>query len=249
MFFVEGSDFFDPKTFEYEGKDLWLFASEKGSSSALQKLHKLGCKTSGTDLNGRNCLFLSIMNSEKPNTSDDFEKLQFLLGIFDNISAQDAQGCTIFDLVNGDTSRLFSPGSYQRDLLYCALERVGIDISDHLTQYPRIGLYKSSTYGQYTPEHYRALNHLQSWDDTNFRSQMDRLLQEIPLDEEESRGMESVREEKEMQRKYRREMSFEVSEYLRDLKIGGTVRDMKRKAEEESSEWETEESGEDDKDF
>ena len=43
------------------------------------------------------------------------------------------------------------------------------------------------------PEHYHALKHLQSWDEDNFRSQMDRLLQEIPLDEDEALEMERLR--------------------------------------------------------
>ena len=43
------------------------------------------------------------------------------------------------------------------------------------------------------PEHYHALKHLQSWDEDNFRSQMDHLLQEIPLDEDEALVMELLR--------------------------------------------------------
>jgi hypothetical protein len=194
LFFAEGSAFFDPKTFEYEGKDLWLFASERHthSASALQSLHRLGFKTSGTDSHGWNCLFMSIMNSCDPSTSDDFERLQFLLSVFDDVYAQDFKGCTIFDLVNDDTC---SPGSYRRDLWYCTLERAGIDISHRVVDQASIAVHSAALGNcKYTPEHYHALKHLRSWDPSNFRSQMDRLLQEIPLDEDESREMERILE-------------------------------------------------------
>jgi hypothetical protein len=81
----------------------------------------------------------------------------------------------------------------QRDLWYCALERASIDIRDHLTSHPRIAVHDTTISNRYTPEHYHALRHLQSWDESNFRSQTDRLLQEIPLNKEESREMELIR--------------------------------------------------------
>jgi hypothetical protein len=220
LFLAEESGFFDPKTFEFAGEDLWLSASKSPSPHALpalQKLHSLGCKASGTDRHGWNCLFLSIMKPHNPATSDDLEELQFLLGVFDNVYAQNAKGYTIFDLVSQ-----FSFSSYQRDLLYCALERADIDLNDHLThhRHPRIAVYETITNPcwYYTPEHYHALKHLQSWDQSNFRSQMDCLLQEIPLDEEESREMER----------------FRVVELTNDY-------ETEREAEEDSSEWETDE--------
>jgi hypothetical protein len=64
LFLVEGSGFFNPKTFEYRGSDLWLFTSISSGTSALlalQKLHGLGCKTSRTDLRGWNCLFSLVI--------------------------------------------------------------------------------------------------------------------------------------------------------------------------------------------
>jgi hypothetical protein len=197
LFLVEASGLIDPKTFEYDDKDLWLYESGSYycSASTLQQLHSLGCRISGTSpLDGWNCLFVSVMDSENPSNSRDFEKIQFLLSVFDDVYARDRKGATVFDWVNEDVNGLHSPGSYRRDLWYCALERVGIDISDHLAHHPRIGVYNKTEYCCYTPEHYRALKRLQSWDQSNFRSQMDNLLQENPLDEEESREMERIRE-------------------------------------------------------
>jgi hypothetical protein len=194
LFLVEGSGFFDPKTFEYAGKETWLLASERHSVSELRMLHNLGFTTSGTDHRGWNCLFMSIMSFYDPSTSEFFEKVQFLLGVFDDVYAQDIEGRTIFDLVNEDRSDSYSQTSYRRDVWYCALERAGIDVRDYLTRHPHIAVRKSSFREAYTPEHYHALKHLQSWDESNFRSQMDRLLEEIPLEEEESHEMERIRE-------------------------------------------------------
>jgi hypothetical protein len=156
-------------------------------------------------------------------TSDDFERLQFLLTVFDDIYAQDNEGHTIFDFVDKERSEMGSFDTYRRDLWYCALNRAAIDVSDHLTRHPRIAVYKTSehTFLDYTPEHYHALKHLQSWDESNFRSQMDRLLQEIPLDEEESLEMERIRELERM-------------------------RESEREPESEFLEWETEEASEED---
>ena len=64
-----------------------------------------------------------------------------------------------------------------------------MDIRSHLVQYPRVPSYKM-IWREYTPEHYHALKHLQSWNRENFRAQMDRLLEEIPLDEDEALEME-----------------------------------------------------------
>jgi hypothetical protein len=201
MFLVEGSGFFDPKTWEFRGMDLWLWASLKFSASTLQKVYNLNCKTSGTDRQGRNCLFLSVLGSDNPSTSDQFKRLLFLLDVSGDIYAQDAKGYTIFDILEKTRPEDEDLGSYQSDLLYCVLERAGIDVSDHRTRHPRIAVYSGmGGWRAYTPEHYHAMKHLQSWDESNFRSQMDHLLQEIPLDEEESREMDRVREMERIQK-------------------------------------------------
>ena len=101
---------------------------------------------------------------------------------------------TIFDHVHKSPDDYY--GSYQRDLWYCSLERAGVDISSHLVQHPRVPSYRIGKYFEYTPEHYHALKHLEFWDRKNFRSQMDRLLQEIPLDEDETLEMERLQRKK-----------------------------------------------------
>jgi hypothetical protein len=235
MFSSEGGGFFDPKTFKHGDQHIWLHTSRSMWPHALpilRKLHASGCKISEVDRNGYNCLFLSIMHSYSPIDSREFERLQFLLSVFDRVYAQDVEGCTIFDLVNGRKKIAHWLGSYPRDLLYCALERAGIDISDYLARHPRIGVYETTYMDEYTPEHYHALKHLQSWNVSNFRSQMDRLLQEIPLDEEESLEMERILEEREEWRKRKREWE--------------RIREIERRPEEVPAEWTVDEDSEDD---
>ncbi|GAB7325793.1 hypothetical protein MBLNU13_g09883t2 [Cladosporium sp. NU13] len=154
----------------------------------------VSCNIAEKDHRGWNCLFITVLSSIQPGYSHEFEKLQYLLGIFDNIHARDTNGRTIFDYVD-DVQEDDYCGSYSRDLWYCALKRAGIDVSSHLAQHPRVPSYKMRGHFEYTPEHYHALKHLQSWDEDNFRSQMDRLLQEIPLDEDEALEMERMRRE------------------------------------------------------
>jgi hypothetical protein len=199
VFLVEGSGFLDPKTFEHQGKDLWLIASESPSqfaAPALKRLHSSGCKTSGTDPRGWNCLFMCIMNTFDSLTSRDLDKLEFLLSVYDDIHARDYEGHTIFDLVNKDINKPPWGEYYRRDLWYCALQRASIDISNHLARHPRIAAYSHI----YPREHYHALKHLQSWDRSNLRFQMDRLLEEIPLDEEEYLEVELQVEKKSSKR-------------------------------------------------
>ncbi|GAB7325794.1 hypothetical protein MBLNU13_g09883t1 [Cladosporium sp. NU13] len=197
LILVEGNIFLDPKNFRHNRMSLWLNACRNSYSSApwiLQILKDAGCNIAEKDHRGWNCLFITVLSSIQPGYSHEFEKLQYLLGIFDNIHARDTNGRTIFDYVD-DVQEDDYCGSYSRDLWYCALKRAGIDVSSHLAQHPRVPSYKMRGHFEYTPEHYHALKHLQSWDEDNFRSQMDRLLQEIPLDEDEALEMERMRRE------------------------------------------------------
>ena len=189
---VEGIDFLDLQNFREHGLSLWLRACGDALQYApktLQRLVEAGCDIAERDDNGWNYLFHSVLTSTEPGSSFEFQRLQYLLNIFDNIHARDAKGRTIFDHL-GKYQHIHY-GAYRRDLWYCALERAGTDVSSHLAQHPRVASYD----GWYTPEHYHALKHLQSWDEDNFRSQMDRLLQEIPLDEDEALEMERLRKD------------------------------------------------------
>jgi hypothetical protein len=165
------------------------------STSALQRLIDAGCDITERDEFGRNGLYLGVWASREPGTSYEFESLQYLLGVFDDVYATDHMGRTIFDRLD-NFQHYDRRGSYQRDLWYCALERAGIDVSSHLAQHPRVLSYKMGKHHEYTPEHYHALKHLQSWDEDNFRLQMDHLLQEVPLDEDEALEMERLRRKK-----------------------------------------------------
>lgn len=124
-----------------------------------------------------------------PFSSRQLEALLILLSVFKDIYARDNDGCTVFDHVDGMGSP--RPSSYVRDLWYCALDRAGFDVSQHLIHHPRTPTYTL----HYTPEHYHALKHLDSWNKDNFRSQMDGLLEEIPLSREESMVMQATQEE------------------------------------------------------
>jgi hypothetical protein len=170
-----------------------LRACRGSFTSDLQRIIDAGCNIAEKDANGWNCLFYSVLYSHKPGSSFDIEKLQYLLSIFDDIYATDTQGRTIFDLVDNDQDS--GSDSYCRDLWYYALERAGIDVSSHLVQHPRVPSYSMWIWDEYTPEHYHALKHLEYWDEDNFRSQMDRLLQEIPLNDEEALEMERLQRE------------------------------------------------------
>jgi hypothetical protein len=199
---AEGKTFLDFKNFRHKGMSLWLGASAYAKQSApsiLRRLQMEGCSITERDSRGFNCLFMSVLYSRTPYASHDLERLEYLLGVFGDICARDAKGRTLFDFVDS----FQEDGSYMYDLWYCALQRVGIDVSSHIAQHPRIPRYghiannHDDSYRDdyiYTPEHYHALKHLQSWDVSNFRSQMDRLLQEIPLNEEEAREMERLPE-------------------------------------------------------
>lgn len=202
---TEGKEFVHLKTFRYEHMSLWMGAcsgARESSPLVLQKLLDAGCDIAERSTDGFNCLFHSVMKAKFCSTSDELQRLQFLLSKFEDIYAKDAQGCTVFDRVDTFTGK--SGGSYQRDLWYCALERAGIDVSLHTANHPRMAAYEADVernFGKYTPEHYHALKHLQSWSYHDFRPQMDRLLKDIPLNEEESREMERIREKRrELQR-------------------------------------------------
>jgi len=188
---------------------LWLEACRNTLPSGLwilQTLKDAGCNIAEKDHQGWNCLFHCVLVSMNlPKVSYGFEALQYLLSIFNDIHARDTEGRTIFDHVHEPPNNYH--GSYQRDLWYCSLERAGVDISSHPVQHPRVPSYRIEKYFEYTPEHYHALKHLQSWDEDNFRSQMDRLLQEIPLDEDEALAMERLRPEKAEVERLRQEES------------------------------------------
>jgi hypothetical protein len=197
LIFDEAVGFLDIKNYRYEDRSLLLSTcryAPNSSRSNLQRLINAGCDIAEKDDNGWNCLFHGLYLVGEPDTSYELERLRYLLSIFDDIYATDTQGRTIFDLVDNSPDHVY--GSYQRDLWYCALERAGIDVSSHLVQHPRVSYYKTRKYSEYTPEHYHALKHLKSWDRFNFRSQMDRLLQEIPLDEDEALEMERLQRKK-----------------------------------------------------
>ncbi|KAM0717426.1 hypothetical protein Q7P37_007278 [Cladosporium fusiforme] len=191
LFCAEGSAFFDLRAFREEGQSPWLYACNQDSSvTLLQKLQAEGCSAKETDEEGWNCLFHCVLSARGPSSSSDLERLRFLLSVFGDVDATDMDGRTIFDHVDSMADDFFR--GYRRDLWYYALFREGIISNERIAQHTRTAAYVARVDFIYTPEHYHALKHLDSWDWSNFRSQMDRLLEEIPLSEEDSLEMRRI---------------------------------------------------------
>lgn len=92
--------------------------------------------------------------------------------------------------------------SYQRDLLYCALQREGVDIGLDKGIQNRTPIYDR----WYTPEHYRALCFLNEWwGDDDLEEQVQKLLPQHPWTEEERLAMQPIYQEREAWREAWRE--------------------------------------------
>ena len=131
------------------------------SPEILRVLVEAGADTAEVDFFGRNGLIKAVLGSSFPSTSAEFEALQYLLTVSDDIFARDACGNNIFHLVHWyPYHRPNRVGSYLEDLLYCALYRSGLALRVPIP--PPLGppVFNS----QYTVQHYRALLYLDTWD-------------------------------------------------------------------------------------
>ena len=181
-------------------QSVWMYAFHLLSPLPLKILKALldmGCDINETAVNlpripdGWTCLFLQVLRAPCPKTSRTFEVTRFLIRQRANIYAKDGYGLTIFDHVGAAMASESS--SYRRDLWYCALQREGIDIGAMIEEHPRIAKYDED----YTPEHYRALCHLDHWTDENLSQQVHNLLEAYPWSEEEISEISRIRDENE----------------------------------------------------
>lgn len=126
----------------------------------LKELVKAGCDVTATD-GDWNCLFIWALRANHPEHSHDLEILLYLLDIFPDHLAVDDEDLTVFDHLHDDPYRAMKPGrgSYNRDLWYTALRRSGLETTAEEAARPRKAIYTTT----YTPQHYRALCHLQVW--------------------------------------------------------------------------------------
>lgn len=159
----EGSAFFDVRSFQIQGKSIWLHACSQArmlnSPKILQILVHAGANTAEICRYGWNCLFACILNSLEPSSSAEFEALQYLLTICDDIFARDDTGCSIFDHVDQDPRFDMSIGSYKQDLWYCAIYRSGLAQIFEIPPPTWTPIFTS----RYTIQHYRALLYLDTW--------------------------------------------------------------------------------------
>lgn len=213
-------DSIDPQSLTENGLSIWLTLCWSSSSllahpSILRKLLSAGCDVAERyeykhqikicweeleEWDGWNCLFFLLEDANDPTTSKSFEALRILLAASADIFARDSTGRTIFDHLSRDDGHPFQ-GSYRHELWYCALEREGIDTRGYSKSHLHSTVYNRS----YTPEHYRALCYLDTWDQRldpeGFQKQIDGILEEHPWTEEEAQELSRRREEQRVEDK------------------------------------------------
>lgn len=159
--------------------------------------------------NGWSTLFGFVLQAKSPEDGRELSIVRFLVSVLEDALTQCCDGLTLFECVQPERPALslrntgrwyayeayrYSPerhGSYQQDLWYCVLFRSG--------QYSRHDvppLPAGPTFTQdYTPQHYRALLYLHSWDMKADPTIFDHpLLSQDPLCDEEREKSPAFRE-------------------------------------------------------
>jgi hypothetical protein len=165
-----------------DGGSLWESAvcflmPLKGSASTITALldRGFGADFVTVDRRGWNTLFHLVLCAEAPDSGEELEAVRVLLPVFGNVLTVDRDGHTLFDRIGHERPALpdseldlstYSEsfrhyGSYQQDLLYCAILRNGPASLHDLPPLPAGPRFNWS----YTPQHYRALLYLQTWDE------------------------------------------------------------------------------------
>ena len=177
------------------GLSIWLQACIVAQPAILRMLSSSGCDISETYepspsrtnkegyFPGWNGLFFVVLHASFPESSAEFESLQFLLDAGVSPFLRDAYGKTIFDYVNEDTDYEFA--HYQRDLWYSALNRAHVDVGHYTKQISVLPVCSRS----YTPIHHCALHNLESWNESNVESQVNTLLGQVPWTEAEAEAL------------------------------------------------------------
>jgi hypothetical protein len=159
----------------------WQNVSASTTVSTITALldRGFGADFATTGVCGWNALFYLVLNAGAPDSGGNLEAVRILLPVVGNVLAEGFDGLNLFDRVKGNTLALQWKheaevtklsmdsisarryGSYQQDLLYCALLRSGL-YSLHDLPPPPAGPRFTR---KYKPQHYRALLYLQSWDE------------------------------------------------------------------------------------
>jgi hypothetical protein len=180
----------------------WLHGCMFAQPSILRILSSAGCDITKTYVRYQNrackegyvsdwnCLFFLARCASWPQSSAEFEALQLLLNAGANIFLRDAKNRTIFGHVDDEMDPEL--GSYRRDLWYSALQRAHIRVDR-----PASTLQKAPIYGQrYTPTHYRAICHLESWEKDDIETQVARLPESFPWSQGQKETNAHIAEER-----------------------------------------------------
>jgi hypothetical protein len=154
----------------------------RGSTVKAMIDRGLGAEFATTNTNGWNALFLFVLAADSPSTGEELNITRILLPVVGDVFTQDCDSLTLFDRVqlkrparswmNDERSTKeynneaydTSPkchGSYQQDLFYCAILRSGLCYLHDLPPLPAGPCFTR----RYTPQHYRAMLYLNSWDE------------------------------------------------------------------------------------
>jgi hypothetical protein len=197
----------DNATSLWEVMLLWLMPPDGSASTIAALLDRgFGANFATTDLRGWSSLFHLVLRAEAPGSGEEFKAACILLPVVGNTLAEDCDGLTLFDHVqrkrparswisdNEDETYETSSkrhGSYQQDLLYCAIFRSGHYVQDAFPPLPA-----GPTFTEYyTLQHYRALLYLLSWDMDADPTILDHpLLSQDPLLDEERERAPAIHE-------------------------------------------------------
>lgn len=141
------------------GQSAWLYACGRAvflsTPLILDSLLRAGCNAFEVDERGWNCLFHCVLEAQCRKHDKELQVLIHLLQLFDDISAKDNDGMTVFDHVR-DTSDPWL-GSYRRDLWTTALARAGYEYAEPS--------FRPAVYtDRYWPEYHLGLRYPGSWD-------------------------------------------------------------------------------------
>lgn len=195
----EGAAFIDRRKNESIGQDLWRIVRTYEApvpTETLLALLSLEWDVASTDERGWNCLVYCVLAAKSPRTGKELESLRFLLTSFGQFFAQDNATWSVLNPIEAEMPILSWPadlevdtyeqplrlhGSYQQDLWYCALYRSGL-YSSYDIRPPRS---RPTFTPAYTPQHYRALLYLDSWDMEEELPALDSvLLNQTPLSDD-----------------------------------------------------------------
>lgn len=186
------------------GTSIWMAVLELAIANRIVLRPKLLCNLLNAGCNGAELCAFSPEAKDKwmaglhsvcvfaifathPWSSNDLEVVMFLLNSSTEpiVFGRTARGETIFDLADDPRTTDRLGGSYWRDLLHCALTRVGIDVKNYTERPPMMPLYTPD----YTVWHHRCLCYLEKWDDFHLDEHLLRWLEQQPWPGDDTEAM------------------------------------------------------------